>query len=266
MRRSPLPALRASQVAAPRPAAPSTSASRGRPSPPSAPDRPTTHQPRRARLRSARGPHGRRSLGLRLASRTPPAGGRRGQTPPKPPTPPRVLANPTNPSQLRLLGQGRVGGGPPRGAGGPTHPAAGGGGARGGTARGSGGKPPTPSRTGGAPADPSKTPPAAGDRAPPPPRPPRGGQVINVRRVASLRNVSGSPASAAQPSAAVTPGTTTTGTCACRRCSSSSPPRPKMKGSPLLSRTTLRPLRAASTRRAFISFCAMPGWPRRLPT
>ena len=90
--------------------------------------------------------------------------------------------------------------------------------------------------------------------------------VTSDSRVASLRNVSGRPASAAQPSAAVTPGTTTTATLAARRCSSSSPPRPNMNGSPPLSRTTLRPSRAASTRRRLISSWPMPGWPRRLPT
>ena len=42
--------------------------------------------------------------------------------------------------------------------------------------------------------------------------------VTNDRRDASLRNVRGRPASAAQPSAAVMPGTTTTGTPAARRC------------------------------------------------
>ena len=50
-----------------------------------------------------------------------------------------------------------------------------------------------------------------------------------------------------------------TATPASRRCSSSSPPRPKMKGSPPLSRTTLRPARAASTRRRLISSWPMPG-------
>src|SRR5262245_64150503 len=60
---------------------------------------------------------------------------------------------------------------------------------------------------------------------------------------ASLRNVRGRPTSAAQPSAAVIPGTTTTGTPASRRYSTSSPPRPNTKGSPPLSRTTRRPAR-----------------------
>src|SRR6516162_8558532 len=64
---------------------------------------------------------------------------------------------------------------------------------------------------------------------------------------ASLRKVRGRPTSAAQPSAAVIPGTTTTGAPAARRYSSSSPPRPNTKGSPPLSRTTRRPARAAAS-------------------
>src|SRR5215472_5734137 len=78
---------------------------------------------------------------------------------------------------------------------------------------------------------------------------------------ASLRNVRGRLTSAAQPSAAVIPGTTTTGTPASRRYSNSSPPRPNTKGSPPLSRTTRRPARAAATRRRLISSCPMPAAP-----
>src|SRR5262249_41025657 len=68
--------------------------------------------------------------------------------------------------------------------------------------------------------------------------------VMKTSLPASLRNVRGRPTSAAQPSAAVIPGTTTTGTPAWRRYSNSSPPRPNTKGSPPLSRTTRRPARA----------------------
>ena len=62
--------------------------------------------------------------------------------------------------------------------------------------------------------------------------------VTKVTAWAWSRWVRGMPAEAAQARAAVTPGTTKTGTPAARTASSSSPPRPKTKGSPPFNRTT----------------------------
>ena len=74
------------------------------------------------------------------------------------------------------------------------------------------------------------------------------------------------PTEAAQPSAAVTPGTTATGRPAARSASTSSPPRPKMKGSPAFRRTTVSPARTRRTSSALISSCVQRAWPLRLPT
>ena len=65
--------------------------------------------------------------------------------------------------------------------------------------------------------------------------------------LAWARCVSGMPANAAAPRAAVTPGTISKAMPAACRISASSPPRPKIDGSPPLSRTTRRPCRAAAT-------------------
>jgi len=56
-------------------------------------------------------------------------------------------------------------------------------------------------------------------------------------RSASWRNVSGTSNCAAAPRPAVIPGITEQATPACRNASISSPPRPKIKGSPPFSRT-----------------------------
>ncbi len=65
----------------------------------------------------------------------------------------------------------------------------------------------------------------------------------------------GSIASAAQPSAADTPGITSTGSPAARTASTSSPPRPKMNGSPPFSRTTIAPVFTCATISALIASC-----------
>ena len=69
------------------------------------------------------------------------------------------------------------------------------------------------------------------------------------------------PTDAAQPSAAVTPGTIATGRPASRKASTSSPPRPNTKGSPAFSRTTVWPARTRRTSSALISSCAQRAWP-----
>ena len=80
------------------------------------------------------------------------------------------------------------------------------------------------------------------------------------------RWVSGMPAEAAQPSAAVMPGTTATGRPASRKASTSSPPRPNTNGSPAFSRTTVWPARTRRTSSALMSSCAQLARPLRLPT
>src|SRR5215813_10456555 len=62
------------------------------------------------------------------------------------------------------------------------------------------------------------------------------------------------------------PGTISHSMPAWRTASSSSPPRPKMKGSPPLKRTTLSPSNPYSTSSRFISCWLMLGRPPRLPT
>ena len=62
------------------------------------------------------------------------------------------------------------------------------------------------------------------------------------------------------------PGTTSKGMPASASAAISSAARPKMSGSPLLSRTTLRPARACSIISALISSCVMFFAPQRLPT
>ena len=57
--------------------------------------------------------------------------------------------------------------------------------------------------------------------------------------------------------AAVIPGTTWQATPAARQASSSSPPRPNTKGSPPLSRTTVKPSRAKATSIRSISSCGV---------
>ena len=67
------------------------------------------------------------------------------------------------------------------------------------------------------------------------------GPATKLTTLALSRWVSGICAAAAAPSAALTPGTTSTGTPAARQASASSPPRPNTNGSPPLSRTTSLP-------------------------
>ena len=90
--------------------------------------------------------------------------------------------------------------------------------------------------------------------------------VTNVTACAMSRCVSGICADAAHPSADEIPGTTSTSMPAARSASTSSPPRPKMKGSPPLSRTTRLPLSAASTSRRWIWSCGTECSPLLLPT
>ena len=70
--------------------------------------------------------------------------------------------------------------------------------------------------------------------------------------LAESRWVSGISAAAAPPMAALIPGTTSTRTPAAAQASASSPPRPKIKGSPPFSRTTSWPLSASATNSALI--------------
>ncbi len=74
--------------------------------------------------------------------------------------------------------------------------------------------------------------------------PARVAALTRVTLEARSRWVSEMPAYAAAASGEGIPGTTSNGTPAAARCSASSEPRPKRKGSPPLSRTTLRPARA----------------------
>ena len=82
----------------------------------------------------------------------------------------------------------------------------------------------------------------------PPTRP-----VTTVTEAATPRWVTGMPAAAGTPKADVTPGTTSQATPASASASTSSPPRPKRKGSPPLSRTTTADARPCSTSRRAIS-------------
>ena len=83
--------------------------------------------------------------------------------------------------------------------------------------------------------------------------------LITVRGQALL-------AQAGAATADVTPGTTSKGTPIAARAWASSPPRPKTKGSPPLSRTTQRPWEAAATSVRLISACSMAASPGALPT
>ena len=62
------------------------------------------------------------------------------------------------------------------------------------------------------------------------------------------------------------PLTISTGMPASRRCSTSSPPRPKMKGSPPFRRTTFSPSRAAISISFSMKACGVLLQPPRLPT
>ena len=77
--------------------------------------------------------------------------------------------------------------------------------------------------------------------------------VTNVTTLVCSRCVSGTPVYAAMPSGDVTPGTISKATPAAANASASSPPRPKMNGSPPFSRTTFKPRRARSIIMAQIS-------------
>ena len=96
--------------------------------------------------------------------------------------------------------------------------------------------------------------PIASDPAGPPTRP-----VTTVTDDAKPRWVTGMPTTAGTPKAEVTPGTTSQGIPASRSTSTSSPPRPKRKGSPPFSRTTTAARRPCSTnKRAISSWRAAP--------
>ncbi len=84
----------------------------------------------------------------------------------------------------------------------------------------------------------------------PPTRP-----VTTVTDEATPRWVTGMPATAGAANAEVTPGTTSNGMPACTSASTSSPPRPKTKGSPPLRRTTTSARRPCSTSSRAISSC-----------
>src|SRR2546422_3208095 len=92
--------------------------------------------------------------------------------------------------------------------------------------------------------------------------------VTTANADASRRSVRGIPAARGTAIADVTPGTTSNGTPATCSASHSSAPRPNTKGSPPLSRTTVRPRRARSTNNVLISSCARSALPpcERLPT
>ena len=79
------------------------------------------------------------------------------------------------------------------------------------------------------------------------------------------RWVTGMPAPAGMATAEVIPGTSSQGTPARFRASSSSPPRPKTKGSPPFSRTTVLPAWARAMRAAEISPWGAECFPHRLP-
>src|SRR5690606_12028849 len=96
--------------------------------------------------------------------------------------------------------------------------------------------------------------------------PARAWAVTKVSLRASPRRVSDRPRLAAAALAAVTPGQTCTGTPAALHAASSSVDRPKIDGSPPLSRTTRSPAIAASTISASIACWLFECRPERLPT
>jgi len=79
------------------------------------------------------------------------------------------------------------------------------------------------------------------------------------------RCVRGIPTAAATPVAAVIPGTTSKAIPARASASASSPPRPKMNGSPPFNRTMRLPWRASDTSSRLISPCVIVCRPRCLP-
>ena len=78
--------------------------------------------------------------------------------------------------------------------------------------------------------------------------------VTTVTEAATPRWVTGMPTEAGTPKADVTPGTTSQAMPARASASTSSPPRPKRKGSPPLRRTTTADARPCSTSKPAISF------------
>ena len=78
--------------------------------------------------------------------------------------------------------------------------------------------------------------------------------------------VRGIPASAGTEIAEVTPGITSKGMHALERCSASSPPRPKINGSPPLSLTIVFPAAAFLIINLFISSCGIMELPPCFPT
>ena len=79
------------------------------------------------------------------------------------------------------------------------------------------------------------------------------------------RCVSGMPAYAGPAIADVTPGTISNGMPASASSSASSPPRPNTNGSPPLSRTTVRPVRACSISSSLMRCCPARALTRTLP-
>ena len=84
------------------------------------------------------------------------------------------------------------------------------------------------------------------------------GDVLQPPR-ASRRCVNETASRAAAPCAAVMPGTTSTAIPAARQAAISSPARPKIIGSPPLSRTTRLPALASRIIRLLISSCLQDG-------
>ena len=97
-----------------------------------------------------------------------------------------------------------------------------------------------------------------------PSSPPARCPVTNATDAATPRWVTGIPAAAGAASAALTPGITRTGTPARCSASTSSPPRPKRKGSPPFRRTTRSPSRAAAIIASLMSACDAERRPRTL--
>ena len=89
--------------------------------------------------------------------------------------------------------------------------------------------------------------------------------VITAKPRERPRCVSGMPQSAGTAAALVTPGMSSQAAPAALSASSSSPPRPKTRGSPPLRRTTRFPSAARRRSVSIISPCAAEGRPARLP-
>ena len=90
--------------------------------------------------------------------------------------------------------------------------------------------------------------------------------VTNETDETCSRWVTGIPAAPAPATAEVMPGTTSKGMALAARCCISSPPRPKTKGSPPFSRTTVLPALASSTSRRLVYSWEVHSPSARLPT